>query len=275
MYIINATLVIASDENKIVNIEEVYSRESMQNRVNNQIAILKSEEVIDYILEDNKNELEFKNLYFKYPSSNKYIFKNFNLTIDSKKTTAIMGLIGSGKSTLIKILLKLNIKDSGSVFIDNKNIENISSNTIRQQISYVPQVPKLFNRTVYENIIYGNNSSKNKVLGLVKKLGLNNMINKLQNGIETMAGKNGNNLSGGQRQTVYLLRVLLNNNKIIILDEPTSALDNDSREYIFNIIKELMKNKTIIIITHDNEILKFVDRVIYLKNGKLIKDIKK
>ena len=220
-------------------------------------------------------KIEFKKLYFKYPSSNKYIFKNFNLTIDANKTTAIMGLIGSGKSTLIKILLKLNIKDSGDILIDTKDIENVSSNILRQQISYVPQVPKLFNRTVYENIIYGNNASKNKVLGLIKKLGLNNMINKLQNGIDTIAGKNGNNLSGGQRQTVYLLRVLLNNNKIIILDEPTSALDNDSREYIFNIIKELMKNKTIIIITHDNEILKFVNRVIYLKNGKLIKDIKK
>jgi ABC-type multidrug transport system fused ATPase/permease subunit len=222
-----------------------------------------------------KGEIVFKNMGFKYPSAEKYLFEDFNLKINSGESIAIMGTIGSGKSTLIKILMKLNRLSRGSILIDGQDLSKVSSNEIRRKISFVPQSPKLFNRTVYENITYGMpNKTKNDVDQLIKKLNLTSIFNSLDDKLETIAGKNGDNLSGGQKQVVFLLRCVLRENNIIILDEPTSALDNENRRFIMTILEDMFKNKTLIIITHDNEIIRHVDRIIDLKQGKLIKDVK-
>ena len=116
------------------------------------------------------------------------------------------------------------------------------------------------------------NKTREDVDRVIKKLNLEPIFESLNKKLETIAGKNGDNLSGGQRQVVFLLRCVLKDNKIIILDEPTSALDNENRKYIMNILEEMFKTKTLIIITHDNEILDHVDRIVYLKYGKLVQD---
>ena len=122
-------------------------------------------------------------------------------------------------------------------------------------------------------MVYGIDNIKHQdVIALLKKFKVNHMFNSLRNGLDTNVGKNGEKVSGGQRQIIFLIRCILRNNKIIILDEPTSALDTHSREYIFNIVKELIKDKTFIVITHDLELLKIVHRVLEFKNGKIIKD---
>jgi ABC-type multidrug transport system fused ATPase/permease subunit len=222
-----------------------------------------------------QGEIIFKDVYFKYPTADKYLFSKLNLHIKPNQSVGIIGQIGSGKTTIIKLLMKFNIHNRGQILIDNQEIKSFSSEDLRQHISYVPQTPKLFDRSVIDNIIYGANNpneAKKKAIDLIKTLDLEQMIKELPKGLETIAGKNGEKLSGGQRQTVFLLRSLLRDNKIIILDEPTSALDNQSREKIFNIIRKLMKHKTLIAITHDLELLKIVDRVIEFKKGEIISD---
>lgn len=218
-------------------------------------------------------EIDFNNITFKYPSSDKPLFENFNLSIKGGQSVAIMGTIGSGKSTLIKLIMKLNRINKGKITIDGIDLSNVSSNEIRRKISFVPQNPKLFNRTVYENITYGMpNKTRDDVDKLITKLNLQSIFNSLSDNLNTMAGKNGENLSGGQRQVVFLLRCALKDNKIIVLDEPTSALDNENRQFIMNILEDMFKHKTLLIITHDNEILQHVERIIYLKYGKLVGD---
>jgi ATP-binding cassette subfamily B protein len=223
----------------------------------------------------NRGVIEFKNIDFKYPKSNKYVFRNFNLKIVPGESVAIIGQIGSGKTTLIKLLLKLNNYNSGKILIDNQEIRNFDEDLIRYYISYVPQNPKLFNRSVYDNMVYGINNIKHEdVTNLLKKFKVETMFNSLRDGLKTNVGKNGEKVSGGQRQIIFLIRCILRNNKIIILDEPTSSLDTHSREYIFNIVRELIKDKTFIVITHDLELLKIVHRVLEFKEGKIIKDTK-
>ena len=220
-------------------------------------------------------EIEYKDITFKYPSVDKPLFNSFNLKFNPGESVAVMGTIGSGKSTLIKILMKLNRISKGTVTIDGVDLSNVSSNEIRKSISFVPQNPKLFNRTVYENITYGMpNKTRDDVDKMIAKLKLQKIFASLSDNLNTMAGKNGDNLSGGQRQVVFLLRCALRDNKIIILDEPTSALDNENRQFIMNILEEMFKHKTLIIISHDNEILQHVDRIVYLKYGKLVGDNK-
>lgn len=220
-----------------------------------------------------KGVIEFKNVDFAYPKSNKYVFKNLSLKIVPGESVGIIGQIGSGKTTLIKLLLKLNNYNGGKILIDNQEISKFDEDIIRYHISYVPQNPKLFNRSVYDNMVYGIDNIKHQdVIALLKKFKVNDMFNSLRNGLDTNVGKNGEKVSGGQRQIIFLIRCILRNNKIIILDEPTSALDTHSREYIFNIVKELIKDKTFIVITHDLELLKIVHRVLEFKNGKIIKD---
>ena len=158
--------------------------------------------------------------------------------------------------------------------INDINIKNIPINTLRTIIGYIPQHPKLFNRTLYENINYGlkNKISEQQIYNILKKNGLENVITDFKRLMNEKVGKNGSLLSGGQRQIVWILRFIFNNHKFIILDEPTSSLDNNSKDKVIELIKLLEKNKTIIIITHDNDLLKYVKRIIELKNGQIIKD---
>lgn len=198
----------------------------------------------------------------------KAVFTDFNLEIKSKQKVAIVGKIGSGKSTLIHLLMKLK-PYTGLITIDGQDLAECECTSIRQQITYVPQLPTLFNRSIYENIVYGAKKSKEEVLSLLEKLGLSSVFG--DHTLDSVIGE-GAQLSGGQQRTIFLLRCLLRDNQIIVMDEPTTSLDNDSLTHIMRILQELMRNKTVIIITHDPSLLKYVDRVITLSKGKIISD---
>jgi len=214
--------------------------------------------------------IRFTHVSFKYPTTNKIILKNISIYIPPKQIVAIVGPIGSGKSTFTKLILKFYYPSSGSIFINNFNLKSVNPDLLRQQIAYVPQNPILFNRTLFDNIVYGSNGiNKNMVLNLIHTLKLKHIFNSFPKGIYTIAGKNGTNVSGGQRQIIFLLRCILRNNPIIILDEPTSALDDTNRSHIMNILSHLFINKTVFIISHDKHILSFVDRIISFKNGSI------
>jgi ATP-binding cassette subfamily B multidrug efflux pump len=207
-----------------------------------------------------KGEITFENISINY--GNKQVLQNFSLNIKSKESLVIMGGIGSGKSSLIKSLLKL-IEYEGNIYIDGKNTKNISTSSIRSKILYIRQNPLPFNRTIYDNITYGiDNVNKNNVIDLINRYQIDKIFNKQ---LDFKVGRKGEKLSGGQRMILFLLRILIQNNKkVIILDEPTSSLDDVTVKIIINIIKDIIKRQTTIIITHDKRLFKLSDKVIKL-----------
>ena len=216
--------------------------------------------------------INIENLSFGY--TDKKIFTDFNLTLLPNITTAIIGTIGSGKSTIAKLIVRLKNYNKGKILINNVEINKIPIDNLRSIIGYIPQHPKLFNRTLYENINYGleNKITEKQIYQLLEKNNLIDIIPDFKRLMNEKVGKNGSLLSGGQRQIVWILRFIFNKHKIIILDEPTSSLDRKNKYKVISLIKELEKTKTIILITHDKELLKYTKRIIELRNGNVISD---
>ena len=210
------------------------------------------------LMKINNGNIVINNLNFGY-NENEKLFTNFYLTIKNNEKIAIVGPSGNGKSTLIKLIMGYYKISDSTIFIDNKDINNFDLSDLRKQIGYVCQNSKLFDITIFQNIQYGNNATKEDVISLCKKINVDNIFKNLKNGYETNCGIEGNNLSGGQRQIIHILRNILNDNKIIILDEPTTAIDKENTENVINSIKEMSNNKTIILITHDEHLLSIVN----------------
>ena len=215
-------------------------------------------------------EIKITNLNFGYGL--KKLFNNFSLTIKDGEKVAIVGSSGNGKSTIIKLIMGYYKVPDNSIFIDGKCINKYNLSDLRKQISYVNQNNKLFNMSVFENIQYGNDLTKEEVLEICKRIKIDNIFKNLEHGLETNVGVNGDSLSGGQRQIIHILRCIGKKNRIIILDEPTAAIDKDNTINVVNAVKELGKNNTVILITHDASILSFVDRIVTLDSGKIISD---
>ena len=185
-----------------------------------------------------------------------------------------MGQSGSGKSTLSKLLLKLHTQNSGNIYIDNIDINDYDNDYLREKIIYVNQRTNLFDKTIMENIKYGNNITDKDVINYLKKYNLYSIFdNNMKEGIYAKCGTNGSNLSIGMQKIVILLRGIFKNNyKIIIFDEPLAGLDQNSRVKVIKLIKDLTKNNniTIIIITHDTEITSIANKVINMNQIKNI-----
>lgn len=217
-----------------------------------------------------KVDIKIRNLGFYY-IKNKYILKNISLDIKQNEKIALIGEIGSGKSTIGKLLVKLFSYDEGSIKINDIELSELSIKSLRKVITYIPQHPKLFNRSLYSNITYGiSNIQREKVINLINTINIDSIRSKFLDILDKPVGKYGNNLSGGQRQIVWLLRSILQESKIIILDEPTSSLDESNKKIVMEFIANASKNKTLILITHDYDLLKLVDRTIKLEKGNII-----
>lgn len=237
--------------------------------VNDYIKQINIDRIIKPDINLTKGSIVIKNLSFGY-SDDKKIFNNFNLKIKQNEKVAIVGKSGNGKSTLIKLIMGYYKVPNNTIFIDDQDINSYSLSSIRMKISYINQNTKLFNMTIYENIKYGNDMTTEYISTLILKYNLQNIFKNLPKGFDTNVGVNGDSLSGGQKQIIQLLRCYSKNNKIIILDEPTSALDNETRLIVLQIIKDISINSTLIIITHDENNLDLVNKIITLKDGKII-----
>ena len=205
--------------------------------------------------------IRFENIYYEYKDNNKnknyYALKNINLEIKQYENTALIGQIGSGKSTLVKLLLKLYEPSSGNIYIGNTNLKDIKYEDLYEHVFYIPQKPKLMDRSLYENIFYGmdlENKDKNikQLNTIMKQMNMDeSIIQVFMEKMDQNMGNDGVKISGGQRQLVWIIRAMLRNPSIIIFDEPTSALDKENKDKIVSTIKSLGKEKTIIIISHD------------------------
>jgi ABC-type bacteriocin/lantibiotic exporter with double-glycine peptidase domain len=185
------------------------------------------------------------------------------MKIKKNEKVAFVGKIGSGKSTLIKLIMGYQPLVMGSIIIGGVSVNDISDDEIRKNIFYIPQKPKLFNRTIYENIVYGIETppSKDQVGDIMELYDIS-----FNRNLDDLAGVEGNMLSGGQRQMVWILRSLLSPSSILIMDEPTSALDPTNKKLICSIINKI-QGKTIIIVSHDSIDSSF--RKITFTDGKL------
>ena len=213
--------------------------------------------------------INFDNVSFAYGKNN--IFKNFNLTINNSEKVGIVGLSGAGKTTLCNLLLRMYDIQSGVIKIDGIDIRDVKKDSLLRNISFVPQETTLFNRTIYENIKYAKpHATKKEVIDAAKKANIHEFISKLPNGYNTLVGNNGIKLSGGQRQRVSIARALLKNAPILILDEATSALDSKNEMLIQKSLANAMRGRTTLVIAHRLSTLKNMDRIVVIKNGKII-----
>lgn len=216
--------------------------------------------------------IEFDNINFRYGSGNK-VLSNFNLKISAGEKVGLIGHSGAGKSTITKLLLRFVDVSSGSIKIDNQDIRNVTQDDLRNAISYVPQEPMLFHRTISENITYGKpDATEEEIISAARRAHAHEFISTLQNGYDTLVGERGVKLSGGERQRIAIARVMLTHTPILILDEATSSLDSVSESYIQDAFNELMKGKTTIIIAHRLSTIQKMDRIIVLDNGHIVEE---
>ena len=224
-------------------------------------------------LKIDKGEIEFKNVEFSYENNKEILFSNFNLKIKAGERVGLVGVSGGGKTTITKLLLRLYEIQQGEILIDGQNIQKVSRDSLRKNISFVPQEPILFHRSLAENIKYENQDANDKeLLETAKRSHCYEFTSKTENGFDTLVGERGVKLSGGQKQRISIARAMLKNSKILILDEATSALDSESEKYIQDSLFELMKDKTSIVIAHRLSTIKKMDRIIVIDSGRIIED---
>lgn len=216
--------------------------------------------------------IEFKNVTFNYPN-NKTIFENLNIKLYPGQKVGLVGYSGGGKSTFIKLILRLIEPSSGSILIDNQNINTIILDSLTNNITIIPQNPDILHRSIADNIKFVKPEASNQEVILAsKKAHCHAFISSLPDGYDTLVGERGVKLSGGQIQRLAIARAFLKNSSILLLDEPTSSLDSVTENNIQKSLQELMKNKTTLVIAHRLSTLKELDRILVFENGKIIED---
>ena len=217
-------------------------------------------------------EIRYENVTFRYEDGEE-IVKNFNLRVKDGQTVALVGLSGSGKSTLTKLLLRLYDVIDGRILVDGQDITKVTQESLRDNISLVPQDPVLFHRSLMENIRYGRfGATDEEVVRAAKLAYCDEFISKLKDGYNSTVGDRGIKLSGGERQRVAIARAILKNSPILVLDEATSSLDSESEKYIQKSLDNLMKNKTVLIIAHRLSTIKKADRIVVISRKKIVED---
>lgn len=216
--------------------------------------------------------IEFKDINFNYKDQ-KSLFNNLSITLNPGEKIGLVGYSGGGKSTFIKLILRLIEVQSGSILIDNQDITKVKINSLINQLTIIPQNPDMFHRTIMENIRFAKPDATDKeVIMAAKKAKCHEFICELAEGYESLVGERGIKLSGGQRQRLAISRAFLKNSSILLLDEATSALDSLTESYIQQSLYDLMQNKTKIVIAHRLSTLKNMDRILVFDNGQIVEN---
>ncbi|KAL5096996.1 hypothetical protein RYX36_001323, partial [Vicia faba] len=224
------------------------------------------------ILEDIKGDIELKDVHFRYPARpDVQIFAGFSLFVPSGTTTALVGQSGSGKSTVISLLERFYDPDAGEVLIDGVNLKNLQLKWIRDQIGLVSQEPILFTTTIRENIAYGKEGATDEeIAAAITLANAKKFIDKLPQGLDTMAGQNGTQLSGGQKQRIAIARAILKNPRILLLDEATSALDAESERIVQEALEKIMFKRTTVVVAHRLTTIRNADTIAVVHQGKIV-----
>jgi ABC-type multidrug transport system fused ATPase/permease subunit len=265
-------------------IRDMVTRVSMLNEYVKEVRIdkLKMQQLNDneIVLKQTPSNAHFylNNVSYKYDGGKISVLKDLTLQINYYDRMLLVGRIGSGKTSVLRLLMRYHIPQSGEIYIKGVPYSSLSSSEIRKNIGYVPQYPTLFNRTVYENIVYGHdNMTRAMVEEMLVKLNLQHLFKNLSFGLDTKVGKMGSILSGGQRQIVWIMRVILQDPECLLLDEPTASIDESTKDIVHALLKHLVSSRprTIIIVSHDDYLMSFASRVVELKDGLIISDVDK
>ncbi len=224
------------------------------------------------ILEVTQGKISFDKVNFKYKKG-KNLFVDKSVTISGGSKVGLVGLSGSGKTTFVNLLLRFYDLNSGKITIDGQNIKEVTQESLRSQISMIPQEPVLFHRSIMDNIRYGKlNATDEEIIECAKRAHCHDFILNLKDGYDSFVGERGVKLSGGQRQCIAIARAMLKNAPILIFDEATSSLDSITESYIQQSLPLLMKNKTTIIIAHRLSTLHYVDRILVFSDGQIVEE---
>ena len=220
-------------------------------------------------LEIKQGEIEFDNVSFNYEK--RKIFRNFSLKILKTKKVALVGHSGSGKTTLVKLLYRFYDVNAGAILIDGRDIEEFKQESLRAEMSVVPQEAILFDDTIYNNVAFSSpKASKQEVMRAMKFAQLDKVIKDFPKKENTIVGERGVKLSGGEKQRVSIARAILANKKVLILDEATSSLDSETESEIQKDLQKLMEGRTSIIIAHRLSTIMRADTIVVLKKGKIV-----
>lgn len=218
-----------------------------------------------------EGRVDFENVSYRYPDGDKYVVKNFGLHVKTGECIAIVGSSGSGKSTIINLLIGLLEPTEGAVLIDGVPLSEMSKQTYRHFISVVPQNSILFSGTIRENITYGLDSySEEELQKAVEDADIPEFLPSLPNGIDSQVGEHGDKLSGGQKQRICIARALIRNPRILIMDEATSALDNVAEYHVQKAVNRLVKARTTFIVAHRLSTIRNADRIVVMENGEAV-----
>ena len=250
----------------------VKQAEASQKRINEFLDSRSSLEDGHLSIKDrNSKNIIFKNVTFTYQRTGIKVFDSFNLEIEEGKTLGIIGKVGSGKTTLLDLLSRVYDPEKGSILYNNKDIRSFKINNLRGLFSYVPQNNFLFSDSIYKNIQFGNPDASNEQVQKAAKLSeIDSEIDKFEKGYRTILGERGITLSGGQIQRISIARSLIKDSALYLFDDCFSSLDNDTEERLINNLKNRLKNKSVVIVSHRVSCIKHSDKIIVLENGKII-----
>lgn len=218
-----------------------------------------------------ETDVDFRDITFQHADAKVPIFEDFNLKIKPGERVGLVGVSGSGKTTLTKLLLRFADVSKGEVTISGQNIKDITQQSLRENIAYVPQETSLFHRSIADNIAYGKpGATPEEIKRAAELANADEFIMELPDGYDTLVGERGIKLSGGQRQRIAIARAILKDAPILVLDEATSALDSESEALIQDALTKLMAGRTSIVIAHRLSTVASLDRIVVLENGKIV-----
>ena len=246
------------------------SMDRLNNIFNTKPEIVDAKDAID--LKDTKGEVEFKNVSFKYAEDLPYALKDISFKISPGKTLAILGRTGSGKSSIVNVMLRLYEVNQGQILIDGHDIKDIKLNSLRENISYVPQDDFLFSKTVKENIEfhYEHELDDETIEKYAKIAGVYDDIMDFKDGFDTILGERGVTLSGGQKQRVAIARALAKEKNILIMDDSLSAVDTETEEKILQNLNRDERGTSKIIISHRVSTIKDADKILFIEDGAIV-----
>ena len=218
-------------------------------------------------------EIKYKNIEFAYSEKKNTVFKNLNFTVAKNEKLAVAGESGSGKTTIINLLLRFYEPTSGSIYINGTDIKDLTLKSLRSLITVVSQETYLFNGTIKENLLHANeDADEEKLIDACKAANIHSFIQSLPEGYNTKVGERGLNFSGGQRQRIAIARAVLKNSPIVVLDEATSSVDTENENEIKQSLNHLLRNRTSITIAHRLNTIENSDRILVLLRGEIVEE---
>jgi ATP-binding cassette subfamily B protein len=214
--------------------------------------------------------ISFQDVSFAY--GDRSVLYDLSLTLEGGRTTALVGLSGGGKSTLVRLLLHLLKPNQGKVLVDGQDLQDANLASFYSQVAYIPQEPPIFDGTIRENLSFDEPIAQAQMCEIVRQVGLDGLIETLPDGLDTLVGERGIKLSGGERQRLAFGRVLVQDPRIVIMDEPTSLLDSVTERFVTDNMQRFFEGRTVIVIAHRLQTVKHASKIVVLEEGETVEE---